>query len=86
MATDRIDDLRAFCDFAEARLAAGGPPPSLDETLRLWEHENAPPSERQAALDAIRRGLADVEAGRVRPAREAIAELRRKHGLPSGRA
>lgn len=30
-------------------------------------------------FEAIRRGLADVEAGRVRPAREALAELRRKH-------
>jgi len=33
-------------------------------------------------IEAIRRGLADVAAGRVKPAREAIAELRRKHNLP----
>src|SRR5437879_280586 len=32
-------------------------------------------------LAAIREGLAQAEAGDVRPAREALAELRAKHGL-----
>lgn len=32
-------------------------------------------------LAAIRRGLADVKAGRVRPAREALREIARKVGV-----
>jgi prevent-host-death family protein len=35
------------------------------------------------ALEGIRRGLADVEAGRVTPLREFEAEFRRGHGLSS---
>ncbi|MFY9841640.1 MAG: type II toxin-antitoxin system Phd/YefM family antitoxin [Terriglobales bacterium] len=32
--------------------------------------------------EAIRRGLADVKAGRTRPAREAFDEIRRKYDIP----
>jgi PHD/YefM family antitoxin component YafN of YafNO toxin-antitoxin module len=38
-----------------------------------------------AAADAnegIRQGLADVAAGRTRPAREVFDEFRKKHGIP----
>ena len=31
---------------------------------------------------AIQRGLADVKAGRTKPARQVFARLRRKHGIP----
>jgi predicted transcriptional regulator len=32
--------------------------------------------------DAIRQGLEDVEAGRVRPAEEFFEEMRQKYGIP----
>jgi len=82
MATDRINDPRAFRDFLDARLANGEATLTLDDALEIWEHENQTEQERDETLEAIRRGFADVEAGRVRPAREAISELRRRHNLP----
>jgi prevent-host-death family protein len=35
------------------------------------------------ALEGIKRGLADVEAGRVTPLRQFESEFRKKRGLPS---
>lgn len=34
------------------------------------------------ALEGIQRGLADVKAGRTKPARQVFARLRRRHGIP----
>jgi hypothetical protein len=82
MSLKRIDDPQAFREFLDAQLADGGANLTLDEVLALWECENQTEAERAETLAAIREGLADVEAGRVRPAREAIAELRRKYNLP----
>ena len=82
MAIQRVNDLRAFRDFADAKLSNGGSAMTLEEALSLWEYENSPDEERGETLEAIRRGFADIEAGRVRPAREALEELRRKHNLP----
>jgi len=33
-------------------------------------------------LEGIRQGLEDVKRGRMRPAREALEEFRRKHAIP----
>jgi hypothetical protein len=82
MATDRLNDPRAFRDFLDLTLSRQDDRLTLDECLGLWEQENATDAEREEALAAIRRGFADVEAGRVRPAREALAELRVKNNLP----
>ncbi len=38
--------------------------------------------ERVETVEALQRGLADVRAGRVKPAQEVFARLRRKHGIP----
>lgn len=81
MITERANDLIAFKGFIEQKLANGEVGLTLEEALDLWEYENQSDEERRETLEAIRQGLADVEAGRVRPAREAIAELRRKHNL-----
>jgi hypothetical protein len=81
MATDRANDLNAFKSFIDEQLS-GESVPTVDEVLARWEFENESDEERQESLEAIQRGLADVEAGRVTPAREAVAELRRKHNLP----
>ena len=32
-------------------------------------------------LEAIREGIRDMEAGRVQPLREAVAEIRKEHGF-----
>jgi hypothetical protein len=82
MSTDRLNDLRAFRDFLDATISKQRDTLTLDECLDLWEHENSSEQEREETLEAIRCGLADVEADRVRPAREALDELRRKHNLP----
>jgi hypothetical protein len=81
MATDRANDLLALRSFIDEQLS-GETVPTVDEVLARWEYENESEEEREETLEAIRRGLADVEAGRVMPAREAVAELRRKHNLP----
>ncbi len=81
MAIDRRDDPRAFRDFLDAKLLNSVANLTLDDALGLWESENAPDVEQEETLAAIRRGLADVDAGRTRPAREAIAQLRRKHNI-----
>ena len=80
MATERANDLQAFKSFIDEQLA-GETVPTVDEVLARWEYETEGDEEREETLAAIRRGFADVEAGRVMPARETVAELRRKHNL-----
>jgi len=38
-------------------------------------------SERKATLSALREGLADVKAGRTKPARNALRALKKKYGI-----
>jgi hypothetical protein len=71
MATDRANDLLAFKSFIDEQLA-GETVPTVDEVLARWARENETDEEREETLEAIHRGLADVEAGRVMPAREAV--------------
>jgi hypothetical protein len=83
MATERATDLRAFRDFLDAKLSNGGSELTPEECLELWEVENESPQERAASVRAVREALDDMRAGDTGiPAREAIAELRRKHHLP----
>lgn len=82
MATDRLNDLRAFRDFADLKLSRGEGELTLDEALELWESENQDAEERAATVRAVREALDDMRAGDTGiPAGEAIAELRRKHKL-----
>jgi hypothetical protein len=81
MGTDRIDDIHAFRVFLDEQLANGGFYLTPAQALDLWEIQNASEDEEHDAVEAIRRGFADIEAGKVRPAREALVELRRKHNL-----
>ena len=82
MATERIDDLRAFRDFVDAHLGNEGSSLTPEECLDLWIIENSSDEEREEAVAATRLGLDDMYAGRTRAAREAIAELWRKQKLP----
>ncbi len=44
--------------------------------------ERAAQIERDETVAAIREALADVEAGRTKPARQALKALAKKHGIP----
>jgi predicted transcriptional regulator len=53
---------------------------ALDDALATyldWERQDY-----QEAVEAIRQGYADIQAGRTQPAEEVFEELRVKHGLP----
>jgi hypothetical protein len=60
----------------------------LPEGARVWvelDDDLAPPAEsydREKELAILRESLEDVKAGRTVPARQAMADLARKHGLP----
>jgi predicted transcriptional regulator len=56
------------------------PAAALDDVLAAaleWERQDY-----QDAVEGIRRGDEDVNAGRTRPAAEFLAEVRRKYGFP----
>src|SRR4051794_22671356 len=83
MATDRANDLRAFRDFIDEKLKDGGADMTLDEALGLWEVENQGDDERAATVRAVREALDDMRARDAGvPARDHLAELRRRHNLP----
>lgn len=71
---DQLDD---FHRFASAKLDNVGADLSWEELFILWQSER----ERDEINAAIREGLDDVEAGRVRPADEVMRELRQKHDI-----
>jgi hypothetical protein len=81
MATDRVNDVRAFQSFLSEKISAGEANFTLDEILGLWEYENSSTEEREATREAISAGLADVEAGRTRPFEEFDREFRQQHSL-----
>ena len=84
MAIDRVNDLFAFKSFIEEKLANGGASLTLDEALARWEYENQTAEERSAEVDAVREALDDMRAGDSgTPAREFLADLRRKYQLPA---
>ena len=82
MATERVNDLRAFRQFIDEQLSNGGANLTLEEALIHWEVENQSDEEKEETLAAIRQGLADVEAGRTRPAEDVIRDLCRKFNFP----
>lgn len=72
-------ELDGFHEFASQRISAGHSELSFDELVLEWESVR----DRDDINAAIRDGLADMEAGRHRPACEAMEELRQKHGISS---
>jgi predicted transcriptional regulator len=64
-----------------ARRVGQDPASALDQALAAyldWERQDF-----EEAVESIRVGDADVQAGRTRPAAEFFADLRRKHDFPS---
>jgi predicted transcriptional regulator len=82
MATDRTNDLRAFRQYIDDQLTNREVELTLDEALVNWEIENQTDEQRQETIEAIREGLADVDAGRTRPAEDVIRDLCRKYNIP----
>ncbi len=75
------DQLDAFQQFAVQKVDAGEAQ-SLEELFDLWRLEHPTPEEQAEIHDAIRQGLADIKAGRYRPAVAVMRELRDKYNLP----
>jgi predicted transcriptional regulator len=74
MSSHPTSTLEDFHQFVGRQLASPtAEPMSPEQALALWR-------ERQETLAAIRQGLADVEAGRTRPAEDVLRELRAKLG------
>lgn len=78
MATTR-DEIDNFHRFAMTRLAAGQSAVELDELVMEWYDVR----ERGEVNAVIQRGLADIEAGQGRPARDVSEALRQKYNIPS---
>lgn len=71
-------DLDNFHSFASERLTSGGGGLTIDDLVIEWDSVR----NREEINAAIREGLADIDAGRTRPADEVTEELRRKHNIP----
>ena len=76
MATVR-EELESFHRFAAERLESETTEPSFGELLVEWQERR----ERDSVNAAIRRGLADVEAGRVEPSDQAMESIRQEFGF-----
>lgn len=82
MTTDRANDLAAFRNFIDERLAQGGSSLTPAQCLELWEIENTPDEERAATVQAVREALEEMRAGDIGvPAEAFLAELRHKYNL-----
>ncbi len=75
------DLLAAFQQFAHRKVDAGEAE-SLEELFDLWRLEHPTAEEQAEVHEAIRQGIADIEAGRFRPANEVMQERRAKYNLP----
>jgi hypothetical protein len=78
------DELDQFHEYATEQLRNGGAGKSLEELLEQWRSDQITDAEFQESLMSLRRGLDDVDAGRVYPARTIIDELRRRPPTTSG--
>jgi predicted transcriptional regulator len=72
------DDLDSFNQFAAARLAADHGASSLDDLFMEWQDRR----DRSEINQAIRQGLADVDAGRYESADQAMNSIRAEFGYP----
>jgi predicted transcriptional regulator len=71
-------ELDSFHRFATDRLRRGEEEFTIDDLVIEWDSMR----NRDQINAAIREGLADIDAGRTRPADQVTEELRRKHNIP----
>ena len=72
------EDFERFQHFVDERLARGNDA-TLDELFDQWQDSQL----RDEINVAIRRGLADVDAGRHQDAAEAMTAIRQELSLPN---
>jgi len=70
-----IQEYEAFDQFARNRIAIH-PPKSLDELIETWNEIK----ETEATIRSVNKGLEDVKAGRVKPAEQAMRDIRARLG------
>lgn len=75
-------DLDSFHRFAQQKLQNGGAE-SIEELFDLWRIEHPSPKEQAEIHAVIRQGLADIQAGRGRPAEDVMRDVRLKYNLPA---
>ena len=71
------EDLASFQMFANERLANGGGGISLDDLFTEWHEQRA----REEVNQAIRQGLADIDAGRHESAEVVMESIREQFGF-----
>ena len=69
MSSSAISELSSFREYLDNRIADGEAELSHEQALSDWR-------ELRESVASIRRGLADADAGRIRPADEILEELR----------
>lgn len=77
MATVR-EELESFHQYAAERLAVSKIEPSLEQLLMEWTDRR----DRSQINAAIRRGFADVAAGRFEPVDTAMEKIRKEFDIP----
>lgn len=68
------EELDSFHRFAIERLSAGEPASNLDELFMEWHDTQS----REEINEAIRRGLADADAGRHKSVEESFKAIRQR--------
>ena len=70
------DDLIRFQEFAAKRISTGKVN-SLEELVSLWKDVDRAADAQGDDLAAVRRGIADADAGRTKPVEQAFDEVRK---------
>jgi hypothetical protein len=82
LSADTSSELERLHEFILEKLADGASQLSPEDALDQWRAENPSFEELAESAEAVKRALADMEAGDAgRPANEVIADLRRKYGV-----
>lgn len=74
-------DIEQFYGYAKAKLASCEQELTWQQLFQDWLLEQPSDEERQEVNTIIRQGIADINAGRSRPAEEVHDKLRRKYKL-----
>lgn len=77
------EQIDSFHQFALQRIANGGSELTVDELYDQWRVEHLSERERAEVHAAIRTGIQEADQGLGRPADEFIADMRKKHNIPS---
>lgn len=71
-------DIAEFSQFASQQIGNGGSELTLPQLALRWQAAK----ERHEAVDAVREGLADIDAGRTQDAFKFVEEMRNKYNIP----